>query len=296
MAKKQIPHYSIKTIRGNDRNPDEIIAYRFNQYLTTREYLLQPHRHSFFHMVYFTRGAGKHFIDFVNFPVQPGQIYFMNPGQVHHWIFSEEADGYIVNFSDKFYRMLLDPEYLQQFFFFNGNCQEQVIQLSEKAKVQVEELFVRILDEIGHTRLHGIDMLRCLLFEIFITVSRDVNAEQCSQVSRSGMMIMRNFRKLVEAHFVDKKLPKNYAPMLHVTPNYLNALSKSLVGKSAGEIIRERVLLEAKRLLVNAGVSISEIAYQLNFRDNAYFSRFFKKYTGISPEEFRKQNHIEAVH
>lgn len=84
------------------------------------------------------------------------------------------------------------------------------------------------------------------------------------------------------------RLPKEYAALLYVTPNYLNAFCRHMLGKSAGEIIRNRVLLEAKRLLINADMSIAAIAYQLNFADNSYFTKFFKKYAGVTPEEFRK--------
>ncbi|WP_242692211.1 helix-turn-helix domain-containing protein [Aridibaculum aurantiacum] len=77
--------------------------------------------------------------------------------------------------------------------------------------------------------------------------------------------------------------------MLYVTPNHLNALCKDVTGRPAGELIRDRVLLEAKRLLINAKMSISEIALELDFTDNSYFTKFFKKYEGVTPEVFRKQ-------
>ena len=83
------------------------------------------------------------------------------------------------------------------------------------------------------------------------------------------------------------KLPKEYAGLLFVTPNHLNAVCKEVLGRSAGEVIRDRVILEAKRLMVNQELSISEIAYKLNFPDNSYFSKFFSKYAGVSPEKFR---------
>jgi AraC-like DNA-binding protein len=85
-----------------------------------------------------------------------------------------------------------------------------------------------------------------------------------------------------------KKLPKEYAEMLYITPNHLNALVNATIGKSAGTLIRDRILLEAKRMLVNSDQNVNEIAYQLQFEDNAYFSRFFKKYTDTSPEKFRQ--------
>ena len=76
--------------------------------------------------------------------------------------------------------------------------------------------------------------------------------------------------------------------MLFVTPGHLNALCKELLGIPAGEYIRNRVLLEAKRLLVNFELSVSGVARELNFADSSYFVRFFKKYTGQTPESFRR--------
>jgi AraC-like DNA-binding protein len=101
--------------------------------------------------------------------------------------------------------------------------------------------------------------------------------------------VLRNFQKLIDLHYKEKKLTKDYAALLYVTPNHLNALSKDVTGHSAGELIRNRVLLEAKRLLVNAEMNVSQIADELEFADNSYFSKFFKKYVGVTPEVFRKQ-------
>jgi AraC-like DNA-binding protein len=98
---------------------------------------------------------------------------------------------------------------------------------------------------------------------------------------------MRQFEKLIEQHYREKRLPKEYAEMMFLTPNHLNALTNNVVGKSAGEIIRDRTLLEAKRLLANSDLMIGQIAETLNFEDNAYFTRFFKKYLGTTPEGFR---------
>ena len=84
-------------------------------------------------------------------------------------------------------------------------------------------------------------------------------------------------------------MPKDYASLLYITPNHLNALCKELLGESAGELIRKRIILEAKRLLVIKDYSIAEVAYELNFNDNSYFTKFFKKIEGMTPEDFRKK-------
>jgi AraC-like DNA-binding protein len=292
MAKK-LPVYSIGAIKDGESNPDEFIMSRFDQYIAQRNYLLQPHGHSFYHLVFFTKGAGKQAIDFTSFLVKPGQIYFMNPGQVHNWQFSGEVDGYIVNFSESFFDSFFkEPNYLERFPFFGGNGEDQVIHLTGHCLKEVTELFERLLIELKPVKNHATEMIRTLLLQLYITVSRQIEPARQKQLSKPGFTTLRNFQKLVNENYIKLKLPSEYAARLYVTPNYLNALCKDLLGKSAGEIIRDRIMLEAKRLLVNADTSISEIALQLNFEDNSYFTKFFKKYAGKTPEEFRKDYNI----
>lgn len=291
MAKHQIPTYTICRLAADEAVQKELIAERFPHYLDTHRHLHFPHRHSFYHLVFFTKGAGKQSIDFVSFPVQPGQIYFMVPGQVHGWDFDGEMDGYIINFSDTFFHTLLqNTQYIDQFYFFNGQAAESVIQLPVERQVEVTALFEKILEEVQQNNDHMMDMIRTLLLQIFILVNRiQVTTIRQKQVPQHNYLLLRNFQQLIEKNYTQLKLPKEYAALLYITPNHLNALCKDVLDKSAGEIIRDRILLEAKRLLTNADMSIMDIAYQLNFADNSYFSKFFKKYAGATPEDFRKQ-------
>lgn len=130
------------------------------------------------------------------------------------------------------------------------------------------------------------DYVRTTLVQLFIVVSRYTGHVVSDNYN---VVLLKNFQKLIELHYKEKKLTKEYAALLYITPNHLNALSKDVTGRSAGELIRDRVLLEAKRLLVNARLSISEIASELLFQDNSYFSKFFKKYEGVTPEGFRNK-------
>jgi len=91
-------------------------------------------------------------------------------------------------------------------------------------------------------------------------------------------------------NYATLRLPKQYAELLYITPNHLNAICNDLLGYSAGKLIRDRVILEAKRLLINMDLMVAEIAEQLNFADQSYFIKFFKKQEGITPEKFRKLN------
>ena len=124
--------------------------------------------------------------------------------------------------------------------------------------------------------------------EILIEIDRSLK-DSSDLVSSYQSVLLDNFQTLIEQNFKSKKLPKEYAELLYITPNHLNALCKDKLGISAGELIRSRVVLEAKRLLVNKEISVTEIAYLLNFQDASYFVKFFKKYTEFTPEQFRKQ-------
>src|SRR5688572_26901093 len=100
MKKEKIPVYDNCSI-GNPG--DEFFIDRFANYLARHYHNLHwPHRHSFFHLVLFTKGSGSHTIDFSRYDVKPNQVYFMMPGQVHGWEFKGKVDGYIINFSDSF--------------------------------------------------------------------------------------------------------------------------------------------------------------------------------------------------
>lgn len=290
MSKQHLPVYSICSLTEAPQLPIDFMANRFDHYLDTHKDLHFPHRHDFYHLVYFTEGAGSHSIDFVHFDLQPGQIYFMIPGQVHTWDFITPPNGYIVNFSEQYIHALINnTRYLDQFSFFSGIAASQVINIPAAETGVIEELFETIIREASAKQELSDDMLRIALIQLFILVSRHTAPAGHPQKSTYNSILLRNLQKLVELHYKEKKLTKDYAAMLYVTPNHLNALCKDATGRSAGELIRDRVILEAKRLLVNAQMSIAEIASELNFEDNSYFSKFFKKYTGATPEIFRKQ-------
>lgn len=290
MLKQALPIYGICNLNDYPGGDDELIADHFSDYLAAHQDLHFPHKHSFFHLVYFTKGSGSHSIDFVQYPVLPGQIYFMIPGQVHTWDFNNSPDGFIINFSAHYLESLIaDPRYTDRFSFFSGASNDQVIQIPAAIQPAIKKILENIVRENQRQSKLYKDLIRALLVELFILTERTVTKEDTLLTTRNKQSLVRDFQQLVELHYKEKKLTKDYADILHVTPNHLNALCKKNSGIPAGEVIRERVLLEAKRLLINAQMTIAEIALELNFSDNSYFSRFFKKYAGVTPETFRKQ-------
>jgi len=287
---KAIPVYDICNIDQSSAQRGLMIE-RFSTYLEKHyKNLHTPHRHSFYHFVLFTKGKGSHNIDFENFTIKPFQIYFMIPGQVHSWHFGSDVDGYIVHFNESLFSSFLqNAQYLERFPFFSGNSKDGVCQLPVSVHDRILFLFQSMLEEVKESKELNLDMIRLRLLELFITVERHCVRKKDKSIPQQKLILLKNFKQLIDKHFRSLKLPKEYAEILYITPNHLNALSQDLLGKTAGDVIRDRILLEAKRLLTNADMTVTEIAYDLNFQDNSYFNRFFKKYTGTTPEEFRKK-------
>jgi AraC family transcriptional activator of pobA len=284
-----IPKIDIHSLSADKE--DDILISRFASYLAIHPNLASPHRHSFYHLLFFTEGDGMHTIDFNHFEVKPHQIYFMNPGQVHSWHFKGHVEGFVVNFSADFFQsFLLRPEYLASFSFFNGITEESVINLSGNIHDPVIRLFEDLLTQANEKSNFREDMIRVLLLQLFMAVEQSTVLSRHKNTPLITNPILNNFQQLIEKHFIDIRQPGEYARLLNITPNHLNALCKENLGMQAGEVIRDRVVLEAKRLLVNLGLSVSEIAYKLNFNDNSYFTKFFKKEVGMNPEEFRNKN------
>ncbi len=100
---------------------------------------------------------------------------------------------------------------------------------------------------------------------------------------------IEDFKSLVNIHFKELKRTSDYAAKLNITPNYLNSIVKDKADMSAEQFIRERVVLEAERLLLNTPLSVTEIAYELGFSDKSHFGKYFRKTTGESPARFRQK-------
>ena len=290
---EKIPTISICNLLGEDYSIQDIIVYDLKHFIDHHQDIKFPHRHSFYQVLFITEGEGSHIIDFETHIVKKGMIYFLAPSQVHEWLFSKNTNGILINFNENlFSSFLANSHYVNDFPFFTANGMHSAIDLSDDASLkQIEQVLVNIQSEFASCDECKLDLIKVMLLQVFILVNRKTVYTQNQSANKNNYLVLRNFEKLIEQNFKTLRMPKDYAKLLFVTPNHLNALCNQLTGKSAGDIIRNRVLLEAKRLLVNSNQNINEIAWQLSFEDNSYFSKFFKKYESITPDEFRKLIH-----
>jgi AraC family transcriptional activator of pobA len=287
--KSNIPIYDLSTFEQY-KNQGVYIG-QFGAYSKLYKHLHSAHGHSFYHMVYFSKGNGVQYIDFKPFEIKPRQVYFMIPGQVHSWSFSTEPDGYIVNFSkDYFSSLLLKANYIEGFPFFKGAVDQQVSSVDQYTAEKITYLFEEILKEGSFRPVFDDDLVRLLLLQLFVHLNRTQIQENSDTNNPYNHTLLKNFQALIDSNFNTLKFPKQYAALLYITPNHLNALCKDLVNKPAGQLIRERIILEAKRQLINIELTVAQIAEKLNFTDQSYFIKFFKKYEEVTPEKFRKSN------
>ncbi len=287
--KKEFPLYDICEFPPEKHQ--DVVVSRFGVYLKNLKKLHFPHRHDFYQLILFTEGGGSHSIDFQNFRIVPFHMYFLSSNQVHGWYFEGNMDGYVVNFSDQFFHsFLLKSDYLEQFpFFFSSNVEDSAMQIGEEMQPEIISILEKILSENESTHKFRYDTIRVLILQLFYLIGNISNQKRENVKESYNITLMRNFETLIEKNYLNLRLPKQYAELLYITPNHLNALCNDIKGVSAGDMIRDRIILEAKRLLINFNMTVTEIAYALNFDDNSYFCKFFRKQAGVTPDVFRKQ-------
>jgi len=178
---------------------------------------------------------------------------------------------------------------------FFGTQDIPIISIPVEQQRKFDLLMEVILDEFEtHDNIQG-DMLQMLL-KRFIIICTRLAKEQLiiKQLKDTQVDTIREFNVLVDMHFRTKRKVKDYAELLHKSPKTLSNLFATYNHKSPQQIIQERIVLEAKRLLLYTNKQTQEIAYDLGFEDPAYFSRYFKKIATTSPSEF-KETHTFSV-
>lgn len=288
---KKIPRFNSCDLLDQENIAQDCVIFDLQHVLSLRNNVVSvAHKHLFYQILFITGGEGEHFIDYKNYNVKKGDLFFINPGQVHRWDFNEHTQGFIINFTKDFFASFLsDSQFIDDLPFFRLDIDNESLLSIDSYYSTILNIFDKINYEVHLQKGTDQNLIRVYLLELFLLCKKHYEHDDnftYSQLQPSNLV--KQFEYLVEKHFYELRFPKEYAELLYVTPNYLNAVCQKVRGQSAGELIRGRILLESKRLLVNTNMSASEIAYKLSFKDNSYFSRFFKKYVGVAPDEYRK--------
>lgn len=282
---KKYPIYSVQNFSCNDIHRDFYVN-TFKEHLKNHSFVEEPHRHDSYLMVFFTNGSGIHEIDFDRFEIKKGSLFVLQPGQMHHWSLSEDIEGFVIIFSQGLYNLYFGQKKINEYNFYNSilNKPEVVFETDEFSKIL--PYFDLLTRENNQENKYQLDKMLNLLDCIHIEIARKYN-ETYSHQTHSYNIKISAFEVLLEQHFKTQKLPSFYAEQLHITLKHLNRICNEILQKTATEVIMDRVILEIKRMLTDKQLAVNEVAYKVGYEDYSYFSRVFKKQTGMSPTEFR---------
>jgi AraC family transcriptional regulator, transcriptional activator of pobA len=280
-----IPVYDYADVNRPD-NPVKGFHIDRTTYLVQPEDASEPHRRSNYSLTILLSGESTQYIDFEKYVVKAPALVMLMPDQIYRY--SGDSLSEIVNIS-------FSPEFLLPETSASGMvCWACVFEkaIVELTDAQLKELlgFARLmLRETDNPQPLSELIIRSQLKSLMAATARlpqlDIASIQSDTLSNR---IVRQFNELSDVHYKDKTQVAHYADMMFVTPGHLNDTIKSALGKTAKQIIDEKRITEAKRLLYWGEQTIKEIAGQLNFEDDGYFNRFFKKHTGATPASFQK--------
>jgi AraC family transcriptional regulator, transcriptional activator of pobA len=248
-----------------------------------------PHRHDFYHIVWVVNGRGHHIIDSVRYEVKPNTLFFMAPGQIHDFVLSDDATGFTINFSPEFFALKLHSrQALTDIPIYDFEKLTNALYIDEERAHGLHVILDAIIEEYLTEQSGYEEVIWSYLWIFLLKVSRIASSDSVVNSGSRTQLLSRRFKSALEKNFSAINQTTDYASLLKVTERALNEATRQAFGYTAAQLIRERVMLEAKRLLLHSEISVAEIADRLGFEDPAYFSRCFKKHTSRSPIEFRQ--------
>ena len=250
---------------------------------------LQPHSHEFFQM-YLLQGKATVMLDFQEYRLTGSAAFFITPGQVHTVRPERGLRGVTVSFTQAFFDdEAPPPSRLPEFPFFFPEDAHPRLRLGPRQAPEIAALFRNLHEEYNRALPDSGEILRATLRLLLLRLARLYVLVSPQREPTRGRILLRQFHSALEKHFREETTLDAYARMMGITCNHLNDVIREQTGHSAGDLIRKRRLLDAKRMLSHSTLSISEIGYQLGFKDPSYFSRFFRRYEGLTPMEFGDQ-------
>jgi len=232
-------------------------------------------------------------IDSVPLILEPNSILALTPIQYIEYLSGDDA--VIYQFNREFYCIKdHDQEVSCAGMLFFGNTNIPIISLDDQEQSKFKTLHEVFLDELNTKDNIQAEMLRMLMARFIIKCTRLLKTqERVVETPKSSKVdLLRSFNLLVEEHFKSEHSVAFYADKLYKSPKTLsNSFAKLNI--SPLQIIHQRIILEAKRLLTYSNKSAKEIAFEVGFEDASHLSRLFKKHTNLSPSEFKKS--LKAV-
>ena len=251
--------------------------------------LFQPHRTDFFHIYLITDGKGSHMVDFDHIAVEPNHILFISQGQVHAFDPNGSYDGKALIFTaDFFCRTESDKIFLESTSLFNNFFCQSYFRIG-KSFDKLCLNFTEIFDELRNTLDDGqSEILHNLLYRILLLSQQEIEQQMGirKKITASDLLAI-NFKQEVYKSFKIHKNTGYYADLLNVSVRRLQMATSMTFNKTPKQLIHDRILLEAKRVLAYDVLSVKEVASELGFEETTNFVKFFKHKSGLTPKNFK---------
>lgn len=263
-----------------------------NHLKDNHNHIEKPHKHNFYVSILFTKGTGTHDIDFNQYQIKPGAVFMLSPMQTHSWNLSEDIDGYIFFHSQEFLDIHLITDSIRDYPVFRSSIYPNAVYLQAEEITSLEYLLQTMLVEVSQSKWKRNEMLVNMTSQFYIYNNRVLLAEENFKklVNNQYSAHFLHFEALLEKQFKSEKSAAAYADSLNMTQKHLNRICKTMVNQTTTDIILNRVLLEAKRMLIYSTKNLAEIAMSLGYEDYSYFSRIFKRKVGETPKDFLKRH------
>jgi AraC-like DNA-binding protein len=274
-----------KTKYGDELLIDLIRLESLEKYITEK----CPHYLTYYDITLLTGGKGNFCIDQYQYDIQPGTVLFSSPGQVRHWNIESLPKGYVLIFEEEFLMHFLnDLQFISDLKYFNNRSNPPQIHLSAADLQYLIQIMKNIEQEVSTFNRYDQYILQALLYQILVWLNRKYSALHLTTNTENNNRYISLFSKLVNQNFNEQHSVSFYAEKLNITAGHLNDLSKLHLGTNAKQFIQNRIMLQAKRMLLYTNLQVEEIALQLSFENTTYFIRKFKNETGLTPLAFRK--------
>lgn len=289
MKAKKIPVFNIQQ-HCIDKDVKNFKVASFGELICTANEFEEAHRHEFYEIIWLKSGSGIHQIDMIDHSYSGSVLFFLSPGQMHKIEQHKKSQGYLLKFVPAVFKHENDfMDYIIDTCLFDSVKSCPVIQIPAQINDVLEELFYRFSEEFNQPRPDSDIILSSYLKILTTHIKRIKNTylPKADTVNDLQYTLFRKFLIEVEHHYKDRHSVQDYAKLLNTQARTLNTAARKYSDKSALEMIQDRIILEARRRLYHNDQTVKELCYHLGFEDPAYFTRFFKKHTGIAPQHFK---------
>src|SRR5690554_2212850 len=250
-----------------------------------------PHYQDFFTLIIVEEADGEIVIDNQTIRLDGAKAIIIKPRCISSINTNRKAKGKVICFTEDFFSLRYNNNILYQFTFLQRES-KPYIRLTNEQNTNWKNILSLITEEYNLKQRETKKVLRSYLNIMLFKLERFFNPTGNTKSPNLKQEKVHEFELLIDQHFETKRMPSAYADLLNISPNYLNKICKEETGRTAGDLIRKRITIEAQRLLHYTNYTVNEIADQLGFENSSYFVTFFKKHTRTTPDKFQK-NQIE---